>query len=230
MPYPPEPHRAASTAPWNEELLCPRDISDGILLLGRSSKQKPVREKHPQWRQKSCSIPARLLYFSKQKKPDKKVFFPMMFGAHTHIKEQMEPGASYKTVVRQPQGAAVHGWQQTWSLVASSISAPVTLTSLWDWDAFPHLPQVQEPLSIPFPMFRKENLFFLDLFPICLLYISISQKAPLCLLVLVPEEFPWRDRVGGYRHTVTALGGALLCVRRFRSCLCLFKCLQLQFI
>lgn len=82
-------------------------------------------------------------------------------------------------------------------------------------------------MGIPFPMFRKANLFFSFLFPSCLLYISISQKVLLYLLILIPEEFPWRCKVGGYRYAAIAVRGAVFFVGRLRSWLSLFKCLQL---
>lgn len=69
-------------------------------------------------------------------------------------------------------------------------------------------------MGVPFPIFRKASLFFLSLFSIYLFYISISQKALLHLSILIPEEFPWRGRVGGCRYAATALGGARLFVGR----------------
>lgn len=158
------------------------------------------------------------------------VFF-LSFLGHTHTKEQMEPGASYKTVARQtPRTRCAWMAANPEPRGQKHLFAPVTLTSHWGWDAFPDLPQVQEPWwAFPSPCLEKIIYFSYSyfLFVFLLVYISINQKALLYLLVLIPEEFPWRCRVGGYGYAAIALGGALLFVGRLRSWLSLFKCLQL---
>lgn len=104
--------------------------------------------------------------------------------------------------------------------------ASIILISHWDWDAFPHLPQVQEPwwaFTSPF----LEKIIYFPISYLFTLYFHKPKKPLLYLLILIPEEFPWRHRVGVCRNAALALGGALLFVGRLRSWLSLFNCLQL---
>lgn len=141
----------------------------------------------------------------------------------------MEPGASYKTMVRQtPRTRCAWMAANPEPCGQQPVFAPVTLTSCWDWDAFPHLPQVWEPWWVfPFPCLEKIIYFSYSYFLFACFTFPWAKKAMIYLLIFIPEEFPCRCRVGSYGYAATGLGRALLFVGRLRSWLSLFECLQL---